>query len=52
MRLLKLEKLSSTLPPPQPDIASCQGISQVVVRPQYINASNPALQLLNQRHLN
>ena len=49
-RILQLEKLSSTLPPPQHVVASLQVVSQVGVRPQYTNATNPALQQLNQRH--
>ena len=48
-RLLKLEQLSITLPPPQPIVASHQGVSQVGVQPQYTNATNTALQQLNQR---
>ena len=46
-RLLQLEQLSSTLPQPQLIVASYQGVSQVVVKPQYTNATNPALQQLN-----
>ena len=49
-RLLQLEQLSSTLPPPQPIFASHQGVSQVGVQSQYTNATNPDLQQLNQRH--
>ena len=48
-RLLQLEQLSSTLPPPQPIVASHQGVSQVGVQPQYTNATNPVIQRLNQR---
>ena len=47
-RLLQLEQLASTLPPPQPIVASHQGVSQVGVQPQYTNANNPALQRINQ----
>ena len=49
-RILQLEQPASTLPPPQPIFASLQGVSQVGVQPQYTNATNIALQLLNQRH--
>ena len=48
--LLQLEQLSSTLPPPQPIVASHQGVSQVGVQPKFTSATNPALQRLNQRH--
>ena len=48
--LLQLEQLASTLPPPQPAVASLQGVSQVGVHPQYTNANNPALQQLKQRN--
>ena len=48
-QLLQLEQLASTLPPPQPIVAPHQGVSQVGVQPQYTNATNPALQRLNQR---
>ena len=48
-RILQLEQLASTLPPPQPFVASHQGVSQVGVQPQYTNATNPDLQRLNQR---
>ena len=44
LRLLQLEQLASTLPPPQPIVASHQGVSQLCVQPQYTNATNPALQ--------
>ena len=43
-RILQLEKLASTLPPPQPVLTSLQGVSQVGVQPQYTNATNSALQ--------
>ena len=49
-RLLQLEKLASTIPPPQTFVASLQGVLQVGVHPQYTNAIDPALQRLNQRH--
>ena len=52
LRLLQLEQLASTLTPPEPIVASNQGVSQVGVQPQYTNATNPALQLLNQRSWN
>ena len=48
--LLQLEQIASTLPPPQTVVASLQGVSKVDVKPQYINATNPDLQQLNQRH--
>ena len=38
--LLQLEQLASTLPPPQPIVASHQGVSQVGVQPQYTNATS------------
>ena len=41
---------TSTISPPQPIVASHQGVSQVGVQPQYTNATNPDLQQLNQRH--
>ena len=50
LRLLQLEQLTSTLPPPQPIVASLQGVSKVVVQPQYTNSNNLALQRLNKRH--
>ena len=50
LRLLQLENLASTLPPPQPVAALLQYVSQVGVQPQYTNATNPALRRLNQRH--
>ena len=50
-RLLQLEQLSSTLPPPQPIVDSHQGVYQVGIKPQYINATNPALQRLNIKKL-
>ena len=50
LRLLQLEQLASTLPPTQSIDASLQVVSQVVVKPQYTNATNPAFQRLNQRH--
>ena len=43
-RLLQLNQLASTLPPPQPVVSSIQYFSQVGVHPQYTNATNPALQ--------
>ena len=49
LRLLKLEQLASTLPPPQPIVASHQGVSQVGVQTQHTNATNTALQRLNHR---
>ena len=51
-RLLKLEKIASTLPPPQHIVASIQRVSQVGIHPQYTNATNPDLQRLNKRHWN
>ena len=48
-RLLQLEQLASTLPPPQPIVALHQGFYQVGVQPQYTNTTNPSLQRLNQR---
>ena len=50
--VLQLEQLTSTLPPPQPVVASLQGVSQVGVQPQYTNATNLALQQFNQIHWN
>ena len=47
-RLLQLKQLAGTLPPPKPIVASRQGVSQVGVQPQYTNATNTALQQLNQ----
>ena len=52
LRLLQLEQLTNTLPPPQPIVALHQGVSLVGVHPQYTNATNPDLQLLNQRSYN
>ena len=49
-RIIKLERLTSTIPPPQPVVASLQGVSQAGVQPQYTNANNTALQRLHQRH--
>ena len=49
LRLLQLEQLASTLPPPQHIVASHQDVSQVGVQPQYTNSTNPALQQLNKR---
>ena len=43
-QILQLEKLTSNLPPPQPVVASLQGVSQLGVHPQYTNATNPAIQ--------
>ena len=51
-RILQLEQLASTLPPPQPFVDSHQGVSQVGVHLQYTNATNPALRKLNQISLN
>ena len=51
-RLLKLEQLLSTIPPPQPIVASHQGVYQVGVYPQYTNATSPSLQQLNQGRRN
>ena len=51
-RLLQLKQLASTIPPPQPIVTSHKGVSQVGVHSQYTNATNPALQQLNQRSLN
>ena len=48
LRLLQLEQLASTLPPPQPAVASLQGVSQVGVHPQYTNTNNSALQRLKE----
>ena len=48
-RLLQLEQLASTLPPPQPIVTSHQCVSQAGVHPQYTNATNPDIQQLNQR---
>ena len=42
--LIQLEKLAITLPPPQPIVTLHQGISQVIVQPQYTNTINIALQ--------
>ena len=39
LRLLQLEQPASTLPPPQPIVASHQGFYQVGVQPQYTNAA-------------
>ena len=52
MRLIQFKQLASTVPPPQPVVASLQDVSQVGVQPQYTNATNHAIQRLNQRHLN
>ena len=43
-QILQLAKLASTLPPPQPVVASLHGVSKVGVQPQYTNATNTALQ--------
>ena len=49
-RLLQLEHLAITLPPPQPIVASNQGVSKVGAHPQYTNATNPNLKRLNKRN--